>query len=393
MPSLPSAAPWLVALVASVATGVVHAQPTAERDPGNHYILECPDCPLKALETAIGSPTGIATDARGNVYFTSQHVAFVLRPDGALYRIAGIGVPGDSGDGGPAIFARLNIRLRAPLDAQVDFQALSGGIAVDDEGRVYIADAHNNRIRRVDTNGMIATVTDATGEAIDLAAPQGVAIGAGGDLYIVSDEGVYVRRPADGALEPFLPNGCFEGSVGEGSCWPAAVAVDASGAVYFSEAFCRVRRWTASGGTTTVAGVERPNENYGQECGYGGDGVAATTSRVSQAGGLDIDRNGQLFIADTSNGCIRKVDLTGTIRVVAGICHQHVELLGDDSWALDARLLRPRGVAVDPDGNVYIADTGQNRIRKVTPDGIITTVAGNGDALTVMQVDSAVKAP
>jgi hypothetical protein len=100
---------WIGTCALAVA-GAAHAGPTADRDPGNHYILDCPDgCPQKALEAAIGKPSGIAVDDEGNVYFTSQHMAFKLRGDGTLLRIAGTGARGYGGDDGPATGARLNL--------------------------------------------------------------------------------------------------------------------------------------------------------------------------------------------------------------------------------------------------------------------------------------------
>jgi hypothetical protein len=167
MLSTPSVRCWLLALVATAAIGAAHAGPAADRDPGNHYILDCADgCPQKALEVPIGAPTGIATDAAGNVYFTSQHVAFKLLRDGTLIRIAGTGDAGYSGDGGPALGARLNLPLtyeemeRDPYD----FVPFAGGIAVDATGNVYIADAYNGRIRRIDVTGVIHSVLDDAGE-------------------------------------------------------------------------------------------------------------------------------------------------------------------------------------------------------------------------------------
>ena len=193
MPPLPSAGRWLVALVASVATGFLHAQPVADRDPGNHYILGCPDgCPQKALEAPIGPPAGIATDADGNVYFTSQHIAFKLRRDGTLVRIAGTGVPGYSGDGGPAVGARLDIPFDDYLDLQLDpmdYSPLIGGLAIAPDGAVILADAYNSRLRRVGTDGIITTVVDATGSPVDAFWPQGVALDASGNLYIGGDYG------------------------------------------------------------------------------------------------------------------------------------------------------------------------------------------------------------
>jgi len=398
--------PWLAAFVASVAMHVAHAQPTADREPGNHYILDCPEgCPQKALEAPIGPPAGIATDADGNVYFTSQHIAFKLRRDGTLVRIAGTGVRGYSGDGGPAIAARLDIPFDDYLDLQLDpinYSPLIGGLAIAPDGALILADAYNSRLRRVGPDGIITTVVDATGAPFDTFWPQGVALDAAGNLYVGGDFDGIGRLSSGGIVDEVAPWYCG-GAPGSGACFPKQLAIDSAGAVVFPDE-CHVRKWQAGRGVTTIAGREVPWYIANTKtCGYWGDGGPAIDAGLGwMSYGIAIDAADQVYVADTYNQCVRKIDGAGVISTVAGICKTKswmswlppkAPFEGDGGPANRAPLSKPMGVAVDREGNVYIADTGHRRIRKVTPDGIITTVAGNGDALPVMQVDSAVKAP
>ena len=229
--------------------------------------------------------------------------------------VAGIGERGYSGDGGPATGAW----LYHPRE-----------VAVDNTGALYIAERRNHRIRRVDKAGRITTVAG-NGER-----------GYGGD-----------GAPAAGA-------------------WlygPTGVAVDSSGALYIVDSENhRIRRVDKAGRITTVAG--------NGERGYGGDGGPAAGATLYYPYGLAVGNTGNLYIADTWNHRIRRVDVSGTITTVAGIGE------GSDSGgsgpAADAVLHYPQGVAVDGSGNVYIADTVSHRIRRVDTSGTLTTIAGTG---------------
>ena len=399
MPFLPSAGQWFVALVASFATGVLHAQPTADRDPGNHYILVCPDgCPQKALEVPIGKPSGIAVDLEGNVYFTSQNVAFRLGRDGVLTRIAGTGSRGYSGDGGPAVAARLDLPERVFDNGEWSWMPIAGGIAVDRDGNVVVADGGNGRLRHVDRNGTITTLKDDAGRAIeiDYDVPQGVAFDRTGNLYLNSLWGTFARRSPAGEVHDLVGDPC-QGPDWDVLCNAYSLAIDEAGTLYFADGRCRVMRWSDAGGLGFAAGAAEP------PCGKTGDGALAINAKLGRPFGLALDVDAQLYFTDLTYHCVRKVDRAGVLATVAGTCERvfanpwwaltDVPFDGDGGLATDAKLWNPKGVAVDREGNLYIADTEHRRIRKVTPDGIITTVAGNGEALPVMQVDSAVKAP
>jgi hypothetical protein len=160
--------------------------------------------------------------------------------------------------------------------------------------------------------------------------------------------------------------------------------VDIAGNVYATDAYCRVRKIPSGGEIITVAGNESPDgRGFVVTCGYSGDGGPATRAAINGGSGMAVDAAGNLYIADTYNNRIRKVSPAGVITTVAGTgqsygYYYHGGYSGDGGRATNALLNMPRGVAVDREGNLYIADSENFRVRKVTPDGIITTVAGNG---------------
>jgi len=333
-----------------------------------------------AVDAGLIEPYGVAVDAAGNVYIAERN-------DGRIRQIAagpnylnnyistiiGNGNLGFSGDGGSALAAQLN----SPT-----------GVALDSAGNVYIADSQNYRIRKVPSpgKGNISTVAGDGffsyagdgGPAVQaqLDAPQAVAADSRGNVYIADTGNNVVRKVASsGTITTFAGNG-LAGVGGDGGpaaaqiMGPAGVAVDAQGNVYISDTIGqRIRVVTPSNGQiNTYAGNRTP--------GYAGDGGAATGAELNTPTGLAVDTAGNLYIADTLNSVIRKVTPAGTISTVAGNGVQGYA--GDGGVATGAELYYPKAVAVDASGNLYIADTQNNRVRKVNSSGIISTVAGNG---------------
>ena len=241
-----------------------------------------------------------------------------------------------SGDGGPAVQAHLNF---------------PSGVAVDDSGNIYIADTWNQRIRRVDTSGIITTIAG-TGEFKESPTFYEGRIGG------YSGDG----GPAVGARLNF----------------PRAVAVDGSGNLYIADDGNHLIRRVDTGGIiTTIAGTgEGTGEERYYQGGYSGDGGAAVEARLYGPIDLAVDGAGNLYIADSSNHCIRRVDASGIITTVAGVGNSGYS--GDGGPAVDAQLRFPNGIDVDEAGNLYIADSGNDRIRQVDASGIITTIAGVG---------------
>jgi sugar lactone lactonase YvrE len=359
----------------------------------NHYILQCGERCVRADTAAIGKPTGIATDAYGNVYFSGRSIVYKVDAGGYITRVAGNGTRGFSGDGGPARDALLDIpfdKYKEIVADFIDFDYLIGGLAVDALGNLYIADSYNNRVRKVDASGIITTIAgkgdpghpNSTTDYL-FGWPQGVAVDAGGNLYVSSAWGALLKRYPDGtiSLESTANCGHF---LDPGFCSPKQIAVDAAGNVYVPDVHCRVRKVSADGTMVTIAGDERPSRYFVWTCGYSGDGGPAIGAALSEPHSVAVDAMGNIYIADTNNRCVRKVDGDGNIVTVAGKCAEDIQW-GDSSYSGDggpataAQLDRPFGVAVDRAGNLFIADTYNYRVRMVTPDGIITTIAGNGE--------------
>ena len=321
------------------------------------------------------NPEGVAVDAAGNFYIADsvQDRVFKVDTSGQLTVVAGIGISGFSGDGGPATSASL---------------ALPTGVAVDGAGNLFIADRNNNRIRKVDTSGIITTVAGngisgfsgdgAPATSAGLALPNGVAVDGSGNFFIADRANQRIRKvDPSGIITTVAGNGTLRFS-GDGSpatsaslSGPNGVALDGAGNLFIGYQFNnRIRKVDTSGIITTVAG-----DGFG---GFSGDGGPATSASLREPFGVALDGAGNLFIADRRNHRIRKVDTSGIITTVAGI--GSFGFSGDGGPATSASLANPAGVALDAAGNLFIADGSNNRVRKVDTSGIITTVAGNGSS-------------
>jgi sugar lactone lactonase YvrE len=323
---------------------------------------------------------GVATDLSGNVYFASPSLSSVFKVDTnqMMWRIAGTGAPGYSGDGGLATSAQLSYPQ---------------GVALDAAGNVYIADSSNQRVRKVSASGIITTVAGngsccETGDggaatSASLNWPVGVAVDSSGNLYIADQYGNKVREvSAAGTIGTAAGNGTY-GYSGDGGAatsaelaQPEGVAVDASGNLYVADTNNNRIRKVSSGNISTVAG-------NGVCCGYSGDGGAATSAQLSNPEGIAVDSAGDLFIADTNSNRVREVT-AGTISTVAG--NGAAGLVGDGGVATSAAIWAPAGVALDASGNLYIADAGNQRIAEVTAAGIIfplTAETFDGGSLSV----------
>jgi uncharacterized protein (TIGR03437 family) len=269
---------------------------------------------IPATSLGIGSPTGIAVDGAGRVYIALGAYAMVVRLDtnGMLTVVAGDGIPGYGGDGGLATNAELY---------------LPAGLALDKAGNLYISEYLNCTVRKV-TNGIISTVAGMVRNC-----------GNSGDA-----------GPATSATL----NG------------PTGIAVDDQGALYISDTNWLEVRKVSDGIITTFAGGGLSSA----------DGIPATAGAIIAPAGLAIDSAGDLYIAEFTSGCVRKVS-HGLIYTVVAACNGDNYYDGDGGLATAAHLNGPLGLAFDNAGDLFIEDAGNNLIRKVS-GGIITTFAGNG---------------
>ena len=317
-----------------------------------------------ATAARLRNPWGVAVDDAGNVYIadSENHRIRKVDTDGNISTVAGTGTNGFSGDGGAA------------TAAQMDFPR---GVAIDGAGNLYIADVVNERIRKVDAStGNISTFAgtgtrgysgdEGAATAARLYHPRGVAVDDAGNLYIV-DVGNHSIRKVDGSgnISTFAGTGTRGYSGDEGAAtaarlrFPADVAVDDAGNVYIADrGNLLIRKVDGSGNISTFAGTGRD--------GFSGDGGAATAARLRYPSGVAVDDAGNVYIADEGNLRIRKVDGSGNISTFAGAGAGGVSGDGDGGAATAARLSNPQDVAVDNAGNVYIADSENHRIRKVT---------------------------
>lgn len=310
-----------------------------------------------ALSASTSSPSGVVVDGSGNIYISDTYNYRIRKIDatGVISTIAGTGVFGYSGDGGPATSAQIS----GPTF-----------ITMDGSGNIYFPD--NNRIRKIDGSGIISTIAGigtagfggdggpATSAQVD--GPKGIAVDASGNVFFADCNNERIRKiDGSGTISTIAGTGS-SGFAGDGGPAvnakfkdPYGICIDASGNMYIADANNdRIRKIDPSGTITTIAGTG--------VLGYGGDGGQATLAKIDPWA-VCIDASGNLYIADHINYRVRKIDPSGIITTVAG--NGTFGYSGDGGLATLANINLAIGVAVDGSGNIYIPDKGNNRVREV----------------------------
>ncbi|HYL78262.1 MAG TPA: hypothetical protein VEU96_28865 [Bryobacteraceae bacterium] len=390
-----------------------------------------------AIDAQFGQISGLAVDAAGNLYVADRINSNVrkITADGNITTFAGNGQSGSSGDNGPATAASLNLLARIVLDPagnlyilqassvaganpdnrvrKVDTHgiittvagggSLTGdgiaataaslfpvGIAIDASGNLYIADAQTYGIRKVDTQGKIATIAGGSGKK-GFAGDGGNALNArfyfknsslafdtAGNLLIADDVNQRIRRlTPGGVIGTIAGNGGFHSSGNGGPAisasldYPTGILADGAGNIYITEPILsRIRRITPDGNINIFAGRGIQD--------YSGDNGLATAAGLGYPTALALDAKGSLYFSDGFAHVIRKIDQNGIITTVAG--NGSLGFAGDGGPALQAQFAAPFGIDFDSAGNLIVADTFNNRIRAVTPGGTVSTIAGSTTA-------------
>jgi len=313
----------------------------------------------------VAPPDGIAVDALGNVVVADTEFSSIRRvsPGGVMTTIAGAGQAPYGAADGPALSARFHTPV---------------GVGVDAAGNVFVADSVNNTIRRISTGGVVTTLAglagtagsaDGVGSAARFSDPEGLAVDAQGNIYVTDLGNRTIRKVTpDGAVTTLAGlAGAFGAADGIGSearfVYPTAIAVDGAGTAYVADVYT-VRKISPAGVVTTLAGA----------AGVGGtaDGTGSE-ARFDRVEGIAVDAQGNVYVTDEGAHTIRKISPAGVVTTLAGMAR----VGGDtDGTGTAASFLAPGGLAVDAGGTLYVADVVNVTIRKVTPLGVVTTLAG-----------------
>jgi streptogramin lyase len=301
-----------------------------------------------------GHPEGLSVDGAGNVFFADYGNSTIrkITPSGVVTTLAGTAGSSGSADGTGAA-----ARFNGPA-----------GVAVDRAGNVFVADDGNNTIRKITPSGVVTTLAgsadqpgsaDGTGAAARFSSPSGVAVDGSGNVFVADSFNSTIRK--------ITPSGVVTTLAGTAALFndPWGVAVDGSGNVFVADRDNdTIWKITPSGVVTTLA------ETAGSSGSADGTGAAA---RFSSPSGVAVDGSGNVFVADSFNNAIRKITPSGVVTTLAGTAGLDGSADGTGAAAL---FNQPEGVAVDGSGNVFVADTDNNTIRKITPSGVVTTLAG-----------------
>lgn len=333
-----------------------------------------------ATTAKLNSPSAATVDGSGNIFIADYNNNAIRKvsASGIISTIAGNGSPGYSGDGGPATAAL----LRKP-----------NGIITTTGGNIYFCDYENHCVRKIDgATGVITTIAGTgtagysgdgmTATAAQLNYPITLAIDGSGSIYICDAVNHRIRKISSGGTISTVAGTGVLGFSGDGGAataatmnYPYGVAVDATGNIYVSDQVNhRIRKISATGIITTICGTG--------SAGYSGDGGPATAAGINNPTQVWLDAGGNLLFADRNNHAVRKINLTtGVISAVAG--NGTMGASGDGGPATAAMLNDVSGVSADAAGNIYVADFGNNRIRKISATTHVGSTQDVASPLTV----------
>lgn len=314
----------------------------------------------------LNEPRGLAIDSSGSLYVADydNHIIRRITSAGVVTTLAGVAGSQGSTDGtGTAA------RFMGPC-----------GIGVDGSGNAFVADTGNRTIRKITPAGVVTTfagtagtsgLTDGTGTAARFSAPRGITVDAAGTLYVTDYNGFTLRKiTSAGVVTTLAGMAVSPGSTdGTGTAarfyYPSGVAVDSAGTVYVADTSnSTIRKVTSAGVVTTFAGLA------GRSSSVDGTGTAA---RFEDPYSIAADGAGNIYVADATDHSIRKVTSGGVVTTIAGTAGSFGSA---DGTGTAARFFGPQGIAADSSGNLYVSDTGNNTIRKITSAGVVTTLAG-----------------
>ena len=323
-----------------------------------------------AILAQLYGPSGLAIDALGNLYIGDSLNGRVRKvsPAGTITTVAGGGICCSLGDGGPATIANIHD---------------PGGLAIDRAGNLYITEMGGDRVRVVNAAGIISTVAgngtpgysgdNGSATSAQLQDPIAVAVDGAGNVFIADEWNSVVRKVSPAGIITTVAGNGQAGFSGDGQPatsaelnFPSGVAIDASGNLWIDDGNCLVREVGTDGNIATVAGINR-------YCGYSGDGGLAVDAQLSWGSGLAFDASGNLYIGDAGNQRIRRIS-RGIITTVVG------GGLGSAAAAPFASFISPTALARDSSGNIFVADKAMNLVQRIAPDGSMSTVAGTGIA-------------